>query len=516
MLGFSCGLFIAGITVGILNGMIDDSIVQSFHSIHRSLMRIEEKEMIRMLPKVCILPFTIPLDCNEKNLAAFEYGHDYLFNRWLLRSYNRTATCSQASLSYLYIPLNSCYGSGMIPTSAWKSIEKIIQSYANETRYFVSDRTFLSLTCPHHTPRYTNEMYMFNRYVHDLRPLRIDSNYPLNGRQLIVPPVLPSDLPPAPSFNGPDRACLVLVVLWKDEERAAWNEQMKAAFAKLPDNMTSPSFMRLEWIPLRTIPTFAAPPSGENSKRRVLQKHVHGEVRKEVKKASTSKGKNEVLPEKSPGDRLPGWNSYTFPASLSEEELQVVRLFSSSTFCILPADPRSGSPSPLLLFALHLGCVPIPLCPSPACSFHRPDLPFATLLKWEKGAVLGIGEHDLSDVDRLKRLLTMLYELKSVRSEEGGATLDGLRRASRGLAHLLDWRAHGGLNSGASWPSVYHLTLIQLANSLVEFRGGGEKGKVKGPGGDQWRVREMEREAYMGKDIVLELDANRLILEKSM
>jgi hypothetical protein len=114
---------------------------------------------------------------------------------------------------------------------------------------------------------------------------------------------------------------------------------------------------------------------------------------------------------------------------------------STHDFCvILPGDTASTSK---LFKAIFSMCIPVVFV-----NYNR-QLPFSRILDWEKFSILEPVESSKSK----NKIQDLVEKLRSLRSNE--TALLNMKNALKNAAPLFDY-------DRTSWPSVYHLTLLEL------------------------------------------------------
>lgn len=148
----------------------------------------------------------------------------------------------------------------------------------------------------------------------------------------------------------------------------------------------------------------------------------------------------------------------TVPGSLlintkndSKERLKHFKTFLTSDFCLIIPEVTSSSSD--LFSAIFAGCIPVVFVS------YRDQLPFIHYLNWSKFAIIVIKDI-INSKTAMNELLTYLRRIR-----DDALLLTKYKMTLRKVAPLFDY-------TKTDWPSVYHLTLLELVHidSRIKYK----------------------------------------------
>jgi len=150
-----------------------------------------EIELESKLPLVCILPLSpiYNIHCNgykygNTKVLLGEHNHDHIIHNWL-QEYVVRSNSTKCGLYFLPFYTRDCFELEKRSHIPWNGLEDFLKLYSNSDKEYVADKTFFSSTFPLDVP--SIEKLKKNRFLGNIRALRVDNALTINGRDIIVP-----------------------------------------------------------------------------------------------------------------------------------------------------------------------------------------------------------------------------------------------------------------------------------------------------------------------------------------
>jgi hypothetical protein len=338
---------------------------QHIRGFNRGVFRTSSHELYNKLPEVHIIHMTSQFNSSSENIYPLKPGNiEHLFFEWLNTSFVKKDLLGEhASLFFLF----TLYPKFIQP-HWWLNLDRELQKLAQQSslKGFQLDRVFMPYFYDHLEHRRSDDGW---RNILDLRMLRPDCEWSLNGREVFIPYIVKS---------GEQDRNLLSPKNWFISGLCLENE------SGLDSNRNWTSKLFTQW---KDVP-------------------------------------NTILYQ-------------------SQNDSQMNQAYRSSDFCvILPGETSSSSE---LYKAIFAGCIPVIFVA------FKEQLPFFHFLDWSKFAVIII-QDIINSKNEMKELIILLRGIK-----DDLVLFTSYKTNVFEAAPLFDYGRW-------EWPSVYHLTLLELTH----------------------------------------------------